>query len=277
MTVTSALERAGGLDALVRPLQRAAQAIRPQWLRDALHGVWLGHPVHPALVQVPVGAWLSATVLGAGHGHEQAARRLTALGLLTAGPAAVTGATDWSELHEQQLRVGVVHAAANWLAVGCFCGSLASRRPALSQALRMAGLGAVSAGGLLGGYLSFRLASGANHAEAVPHLVPAGWHHLVVESDLAEGTPVRLMLGAVPVLAVRHNGRVHVLAAQCSHLSGPLDQGEISDGAITCPWHGSTFCLADGTVRRGPATAPQPAFEVRSVGGAIQVRLPGAG
>jgi nitrite reductase/ring-hydroxylating ferredoxin subunit len=60
-------------------------------------------------------------------------------------------------------------------------------------------------------------------------------------------------------------------------MSGPLSDGELADGCLTCPWHGSVFRIADGSVARGPATAPQPAFEVREIGGAIQICLSGAG
>jgi nitrite reductase/ring-hydroxylating ferredoxin subunit len=96
-------------------------------------------------------------------------------------------------------------------------------------------------------------------------------------AGLPEGKPVRQMVGEIPVVAVRSGGRVHVLADRCSHMSGPLSDGELADGCLTCPWHGSVFRIADGSVARGPATAPQPAFEVREDGGAIHVCLPGAG
>jgi nitrite reductase/ring-hydroxylating ferredoxin subunit len=85
------------------------------------------------------------------------------------------------------------------------------------------------------------------------------------------------MLGEVPVAAVRLNGAAHVLADRCSHISDPLSDGELADGCLTCPWHGSIIRLTDGSVAQGPATVPQPAFEVREVGGAIQVCLPDAG
>jgi len=277
MRVISRLEQAEVLDKVVGPGQRAARLLPPGRWRDGLHGVWLGHPLHPLLVQAPIGAWLSAAVLDLLPGSERAARGLTAFGLVAAVPAAAAGATDWSEQHEQQMRVGVVHALANSLAVAGYGASLACGRARLGRLLRLGGLAALSAGGVLGGHLSFRLAGGANHAEAVPHLVQPGWHHLMVEDDLPEGSPVRRMLGEVPVVAIRLDGRVHVLADRCSHMSGPLADGELAEGRLTCPWHGSVFCIRDGSVARGPATAPQPAFETRSVGGAIQVMLPGAG
>jgi nitrite reductase/ring-hydroxylating ferredoxin subunit/uncharacterized membrane protein len=277
MRLISRLEQDSRLDGAVSAGQRVARLIRPGKVRDALHGVWLGHPLHPMLIQVTTGAWLSASILDFTSADDRAARRLAAAGIGAAVPAALAGAADWSEQHEQQMRVGVIHAAGNIVAVGLYAASLARRGPRAGRWLRLAGLGAVSASGLLGGHLSFRLAGGANHAEEVPHLVEPGWQHLMLAADLSEGKPVRQMLGEVPVVAVRTGGAVYVLADRCSHMSGPLSDGELADGCLTCPWHGSVFRITDGSVARGPATAPQPAFEVREASGAIQVCLPGAG
>jgi nitrite reductase/ring-hydroxylating ferredoxin subunit len=276
MQLISRLEQASSLDPVVSAGQRVARLIRPGKARDVLHGVWLGHPVHPVLVQAAAGAWLSASLMDL-IGDDEAARLLTAAGLAAAVPAAAAGAADWSEQHEQQMRVGVVHAAGNAVAISLYGASLAARGPRLSRALRLGGLAAVSASGLLGGHISFRLAGGANHAEDVPHVLAPGWHYLMVAADLPDGKPVRQFVGEVPVVAIRDAGSVRVLADRCSHMSGSLAEGELSDGCLTCPWHGSIFRVADGSVARGPATAPQPSFEVREVGGAIQVCLPGAG
>jgi nitrite reductase/ring-hydroxylating ferredoxin subunit len=276
MKLISRLEQASRLDPVVSAGQRVARLLRPGQVRDALHGVWLGHPLHPVLVQAAVGAWLSASMMDLA-GDEAAARLLTAAGLAAAIPAAAAGSADWSEQHEQQMRVGVVHAAGNALAVTLYGASLAARGPRLGRALRLSGLAAVSASGLLGGHISFRLAGGANHAEDVPHILAPGWHYLMVAAELPEGKPVRQVVGEVPVVAVRSGGLVRVLADRCSHMSGPLSDSELSDGCLTCPWHGSVFRIADGSVARGPATAPQPSFAVREVGGAIQVCLPDAG
>jgi nitrite reductase/ring-hydroxylating ferredoxin subunit/uncharacterized membrane protein len=273
----SRLEQSTRLDEAVCVGQRVARLIRPGRVRDALNGVWLGHPLHPVLVQVPVGTWLSASILDVTGGDERAARRLVSAGLAAALPAALAGTADWSEQHEQQMRVGVVHAAGNTLAAVVYGASLLCRGQRAARRLRLAGLATVAASGLLGGHISFRLAGGANHAEDVPHLVEPGWQYLMRSGDLPAGQPVRQMLGEVPVVAVRADGAVHVLADRCSHMTGPLSDGELSGGCLTCPWHGSRFRLGDGSVARGPATAPQPRFLTREVGGAIQVCLPGAG
>jgi nitrite reductase/ring-hydroxylating ferredoxin subunit/uncharacterized membrane protein len=278
------LERVEGLDRVVEPLQQVVRKLPPGRFKDALHGVWLGHPVHPVLVQLPVGAWMSAAFLDALGRDDDGARHLIGLGLLASVPAALAGSADWAEQHEQQLRTGVVHAAANSAAIGLYAGSLLARarqRAGLGKALGYAGLAAVAVGGLLGGDISYRQAGGANHAEETPHLVTPGWQDLVPLAELTPGKPGQVMLGAVPVFVLRDGDQVHVLANKCSHLSGPLSDGELSgsgDGTcVTCPWHGSVFRLRDGAVVHGPATADQPAFATRIEAGIVQVCLPDAG
>jgi nitrite reductase/ring-hydroxylating ferredoxin subunit/uncharacterized membrane protein len=283
------LEHAEGLDRVVEPVQQVVRRLPPGRVRDALHGVWLGHPVHPVLVQVPVGAWMSAAFLDALGTDGDGARHLIGLGLLASVPAAVAGSADWAEMHEQQMRTGVVHAAANTAAIGLYTGSLlarARRRTGLGKALGYAGLAAVAVGGLLGGDISYRQAGGANHAEEIPHLVPTGWQDLTPLAKLTAGEPVKAMLGEVPVFVLRDENQVFVLANKCSHMSGPLSDGELSDGeltggrkdrCVTCPWHGSVFRVRDGAVVHGPATADQPVFQTRIQEGIVQVCLPGAG
>jgi len=278
MYLVSYLERAKGLDRLTGPGQRIARLLPPGRVRDALHGVQLGHPLHPALVQVPAGTWLSASFLDLWPGNETASRRLVLAGLAASVPAALAGAADWSEQHEQQMRVGVVHALANAAAVACYTASAAF--PARARELRLAGLTTAAVGGFLGGHIAYRQSAGANQAEPVPHLVEPGWHDLMPTASLAgltERQPAQRMLGDVPVVIIRDGENTHILASRCGHLSGPLSDGEYRDGCLTCPWHGSTFRVSDGTVAHGPATAPQPVFRTRVAGGALQVCLPGAG
>src|ERR1700728_4329216 len=166
MRLVSRLEDANQLDPAVAVGQKAARSIRPGRIRDALHGVWLGHPLHPVLVQVPVGAWLSASALDLLVPQaDAAARRLVAAGLVASAPAIVAGAVDWSEQHEQQMRVGVVHALANSLAAALYGASLLARTPRTGRGLRVAGLAAAGFPGVLGGHISFPLAGGAHHAQ----------------------------------------------------------------------------------------------------------------
>lgn len=282
------LEDARPLDRLVGPVRGLTDAVLgSRRVKDLLHGVWLGHPLHPVLVQVPVGAFASAGLLDALPGHERSADALLATGIVTSLPAAAAGLADWSQMHAQQQRVGVVHAAANGVALVLYGGSLAARATGertLGRVLGWAGLAVLGFSGYLGGHLAYRQAAGANHAEEVPHLVGPGWHDLCALDDLAaDGEPRLRALGegasAVPLLVVRHADRIDVLSNRCSHLSGPLHEGpvDIEAGCVTCPWHGSVFSLEDGSVRQGPATAPVHAFDVRVESGRLMVRLPGAG
>jgi nitrite reductase/ring-hydroxylating ferredoxin subunit len=95
----------------------------------------------------------------------------------------------------------------------------------------------------------------------------------VRESDLGEGEPRCALVDGVPVLLVRDGGRLHALHNRCTHRGGSLAEGEVADGTVTCPLHGSVFALDDGAVRQGPAAYPQPLFEARpGAGGEIEVR-----
>ncbi|MDK0523674.1 Rieske (2Fe-2S) protein [Streptomyces sp. ML-6] len=278
-----ALGRAEKLDAVSFPLRRVVRGLPLGRSRDVLHGLPIGHPLHPALVQIPIGAWLSAAVLDFVPGGRRGARVLVGVGVLGAAPAALAGWVDWAEQHPEQMRTGLVHAASVTTALALYAGSWAHRgrggRPALARALGFAGLCAVGVGGLLGGHLAYRQAAGSDKAEPVAHLLEEGWHPVGAAEDFPIGVAVRRELGEVPLLVFREReGRVHVLAERCSHFSGPLSEGRIIDGCVECPWHGSVFRLADGLNVRGPATAPQPAFHVRvDQEGIVQVRLPGAG
>ncbi|MGW5416717.1 Rieske 2Fe-2S domain-containing protein [Actinomadura geliboluensis] len=279
---TEALEQASGLDRTIRVLSTAVRrTLRPGPAKDALHGVPLGQPAHPPLTDVPVGLWVSAAVLDLMPGTRRAAQALVAAGLAGAVPTVLTGIADWGSLHLEQQRVGLVHAAGMATTSLLYSASLIARhqgRDGAGRALGFAGLSTLVAGAYLGGHLAFRQAAGASHADQVAHLVPLGWHDLCAAEELPDGWPVTRRLGYIRLFVLRTGDDVHVLADRCSHLAGPLHQGRIvtddeADICVVCPWHGSTFRVADGSVVHGPATARQPAFETRvTEEGMLQVR-----
>ncbi|MFC8706665.1 Rieske 2Fe-2S domain-containing protein [Streptomyces anulatus] len=273
------LEHATALDGLAGRLRSVVRAVPLGGGRDVLHGRWLGHPVHPLMVQVPIGTWFSAALLDILPGQRRSACALIGVGLAAALPAAVAGWTDWAELERRQMRVGLVHAAANATGVGLYAASLVARarkRSVLGKTLGFAGLTAVGLGGAIGGHLAYRQAAGANHAEPVPDLIGLGWHTVTELSGLPVAQPVRRHIDDIAVLVVREAGdRVHVLADTCSHMGGPLSGGTLEDDCVRCPWHGSLFRLNDGWNVQGPATAPQPAFDVRITDGQVEARLRG--
>jgi nitrite reductase/ring-hydroxylating ferredoxin subunit/uncharacterized membrane protein len=282
-TVIDRLENASPLDPVVKSVRKILNtALGPQAVRDALHGRWLGHPLHPMLTDVPIGMWSAAAVLDVMPGTGPAATTLIATGCAAAVPTAVTGWADWSQLHPPQQRVGLVHAASNVIGLGLFTASVAARlrgRTLRGKVLAYAGLSAVMAGGYLGGHLVFRQGAGANHVADVPDLFPSGWQDLGALDDLSDATPTKRTVDGVDLLVVRRGQHVDVLANKCSHLSGPLSDGEFTvesgQGCIVCPWHGSTFRLADGVPVHGPATSPQNRFETRITNGRVEARLSG--
>jgi nitrite reductase/ring-hydroxylating ferredoxin subunit/uncharacterized membrane protein len=274
------LERAERLDPPARVIATAVRRVlRRGPVKDALHGVPFGHPVHAPLTDLPIGCWTASALLDLVPGTERASRILVAAGLAGAIPTMGTGLADWSALHREQQRVGLAHAAGTVTATALYAGSLVARlrgRNGLGKLLGLAGLTAAGAGAYLGGHLAFRLAAGANHAESVTHLVPLGWHDLCPAEELPDGAPVHRRLGYISLFVLRTGDEFHVLADRCAHLGGPLHQGRVviaDDICVVCPWHGSTFRVEDGTALHGPATARQPAFETRVTDdGTLQVR-----
>lgn len=274
------------LDRAVDPIRAVVQrAARPPAIKDFLHGTWAGHPLHPALAQLTVGTWLSAAIIDLLRpGNDRSAAASTALvatGVASGVPTAAAGLVDWAELHEDQQRVGLVHAAINVGALTLYAASLLARlrgRHHVGRQLGYAGVALGGAGAMIGGHLSFRWAAGVNHNEHVFHVLDGGWHDLGRLDDLEDGTPARREISEVALVVLRRGDRVDVLVDRCSHLSGPLHEGPVArvNGVtcLVCPWHDSAFAVDDGSVQRGPATAPQPRFDVRVLGGIVQARGP---
>jgi len=279
MNLSTPLDRIAGasaLDAVARPIREAIHAVLPSGLADVLHGRPLGHALHPALVELPVGAWTSAALLDLVPGQRRAADLLIAVGCAGALPAVLTGWADWAAQRPEQQRVGLVHATGNVTAVALYVASLAARMRGNRRRgtlLAAVAYGAAGTAAFIGGHLAYRQAAGVNHAAAVPYLAPSDWTSVATLSELPEGRPVAAQAGQLAVVLYRDGAQVHALADRCAHLAGPLHEGAVSDGAVTCPWHGSRFDLATGALRSGPATVAQPALETRLRDDQVQVRM----
>ncbi len=276
------LEQATALDPVGDKLRDAVQsAIRPQGLKDLLHGVFLGHPLHPVLVQMPVGAFISTAVLDLLPGQRRAATSLLAVGVASTAPAVAAGLTDYGSLGREQRRVALVHAMGNSAALACYVGSLAARlrgRHGLGRALGFAGLSLAGGSAYLGGHLSYKEGAGVSHAAPELRLLPSGWHQVASLAELVAGKPIVRTVGTVPVLLYRHGDSVTAMIERCAHQGGPLGEGEVTgEGAgacVVCPWHGSTFRLTDGIVVRGPAANDQPLLRTRITDGQVEVSVP---
>ena len=276
------LEQASGLDRVGDRVQRVVQGtLRSQRVRDALHGVWLGHPLHPAMVQVPVGAWISAAVVDLLPGQRRAATALVGLGTVSALPAAVAGWNDWAALSRDQRRIGLVHAGANIVGLTLYAGSLAARlngRHGLGRALAYLGLSAAGGGAYLGGHLAYKQGAQVSQSVSDLHLIGDGWHPVGDLNSLPQRELVTREIDDVSVILYRHGDDVTVMLERCPHQSGPLGEGEVRqiDGhaCVVCPWHGSAFRLNGGEVVHGPAANDQVVLPTRVVSGRVEARLP---
>jgi nitrite reductase/ring-hydroxylating ferredoxin subunit/uncharacterized membrane protein len=275
--IAERLEQFEALDRLAAPLQKGVRAVVPQEsrLKDLLSGTWLGHPVHPPLTDVVLGAWTSALLLDVlgGKASEQAAERLVGAGVLAAVPTAAAGLSDAAELRGGTRRVAFVHALGNTTALTLHVLSWSARRRGdrtRGVALSALGYGVVTLSAWLGGHLSFRRGVGVN--QTAFESSPQDWTPVLDEAELEPGKLVGARADELGVLLVRKDERIYALADRCSHRGCSLHGGELRDGAVTCPCHGSTFRLVDGSIVKGPATAPQPTFEVRTSDGVVQIR-----
>jgi len=260
------------LDEFADPVQEAVNAV-PQPVRDVLDGVWLGNPLHPALTDVPIGAWSAAFALDLAG--STAADDALAVGILGAVPTALTGLNDWSHLKDDSRRIGTVHALLNTMSLALNVASLVARKDGHRSLGRVLS-GVAYAGTLfsahLGGHLSFGLGVRVNRTAFEN---PRDRYAPVCdESDLNGGKLVGVELESESVVVSRseESGEVCAIAATCSHLGGPLHQGERDGDVVTCPWHGSRFDLCTGEVRGGPAVYPQPRYEARVRAGKVEIR-----
>ncbi len=175
--------------------------------------------------------------------------------------------------------MGAVHAATNMVAAGLLATSYRLRRKGRygsGVATSVAGVSLAAVSGWLGGHLAYSLGVGVdtNSFEGGP----TDWTPLVEspsDSD-GDGLVAGSASGVGTVVVHPAKGPVRVLANRCSHRGGPLAEGSLVETpervCVRCPWHDSEFDLVDGHVVRGPATEPQPVYEVRTSGTGREVR-----
>ena len=259
------------LKALFRP-------IRP--VKDLLNGTWLGHPLHPAITDVPIGAFVVAIVLDLA-GQRDGALLAVIVGNVAFVASAVTGLADYTDTDGRARTRATIHGTLMVVGGAIVAASLVVRAtdgdPTIASVLLILGTLVVVAGAYVGGDVVFVLGNMVSrHAFRGPG---TKWIRLdtgAVPDLLAipEATPMKMRAGINDLVLVRMGSRIHAMHAVCAHAGGPLDQGTITaDGCLECPWHGTRFRMADGSVRRGPSVHDQPAYEIRAAdGGGYEVR-----
>jgi nitrite reductase/ring-hydroxylating ferredoxin subunit/uncharacterized membrane protein len=280
-----ALSRQSWLDTYGEQLQHLTTgsftALGPQArrIRNLLHGTWLGHPLHPVLTDVAIGGWtlvVAFDFLDEATEHEDLATGADLalkLGILGALGSAVTGANDWQHTDGRSRRLGVAHALLNAATTALFTASLVARLRGSRGAgrwLARLGIGVCTAAAHVGGHLVYGEQVGVNHAAGLS--APEDFTPVLPNGELADNAPHLAEVAGTRVVLVRSGGRIYALAEVCSHLGGPLAEGQIVGNGIVCPWHGSRFALTDGRVLDGPATFSAPCFETRVLDGMIEIR-----
>ena len=247
---------------------------------ELLHGGrWVGHPLHPALSDLPIGLWTGAMVLDAtdrGQPSQRgidAAGTLSAAGILAAGATALTGLSDWTVSNDQDRRIGLFHGLLNTVALGLQGASLGTRvagHRGPARALGAASLTVTAAAAYLGGHLVFTKGVMVNRVAWA--IGPRRWTRACPEADVPDDLLTAVEAEGRQVMLYRHRGSLYALDNICSHAGGLLSRGTVADLTVTCPLHGSRFALADGCISRGPASQPQPVLRTRVRNGWIEVR-----
>lgn len=273
------------LDTVGDPLQQYVSAlfanggVTGKQVKNLLNGTWLGHPVHPMMTDVPVGAWTCTFVLdslGSITGNEslEAASDITlATGLAAATGAAVTGFTDWSDTYGTERKVGLLHGLTMVSSVVAYSLSLLARlggARGLGVFLANTGYALMGAGAYLGGDEVFEIGYGVNHTAFQQG--PGDFVPVMKESELQADRPTKVDAGGISVVLVKRGFDIYALNDTCVHAGCSLAGGTLEDRSIVCPCHGSQFDLRDGSVINGPATMPEPVYKVRVKDGSIEVR-----
>ena len=280
------------LDQIAIPLQKTVSRLLRRGgpvrdtISDVLNGAWLGHPLHPVLTDIPIGAWTAAVALdsmeaGSGRpGIGKAADAAVAIGVAGAVGSAVTGLSDWQYTTGETRRIGLVHAALNTAALTLFVGSLFARsghNRSLGRSLALLGYSIAGASAYLGGDLVFRHKIGVNHAPKEEEISVNDFVPVLAVDQLPEDKLTIALLVNTPLVLLRQGDQVYALAETCAHLGGPLADGKLAytpegEPVVACPWHDSHFRMVDGAVVQGPSAYPQPCFEARIHDGQVEVR-----
>ena len=271
---------AGSLD---RFMQRCFGTPTMRRLKIFLNGTWVGHPLHPMLTDIPIGAWTLAIVLDLiallFNLPQLGAASSIAIGVGVAGAlgAAAAGLMDWMDVDPPEKAIGAFHATVNVSATVLFLASFLVRwnqhwQPGwLTFALALAGYLLIMCGGYLGGILVFHMGVMINRNAY--RSGPDDFKPAMEASELAEGQLKRVSIDGQPVLLVRLNGTIHAVGAVCSHYGAPLNEGAMVGNTIECPWHYSRFALEDGRVVQGPTCAAIPAYDCRIVNNQVQIKM----
>ena len=284
--IVDRLARDTRLDALADAVQPAVDAAfagegrTQKLLSNVFHGTWLGHPLHPLLTDIPIGAWTVGAIadllaLGGDERAQYAGDVATTIGVAGAVAAAWAGWAEWSDTKDDARRLGIAHAALNGGALTLYAGSLVMRRAGKrggATLCSLLGYALMGAGGYLGGELAYGQQLGVRHT-AEPAEPPRDFIRVAALADVPPGGMLRVDAGGIPILIAQTGDVIRAIAAVCTHRGAPLDEGERDGDCVRCPWHASLFAFDDGHIIEGPATFAVASYETRITDSNIEIRL----
>src|SRR5690349_19957957 len=256
-TIIETVEQQQWLEPVENELQKAvrntyeAAGGTGRSVKNFLNGTWLGHPLHPVLTDIPIGAWTAAVVLDALD--DRAADTAIGIGLVGAAGSAVTGLTDWQDVDGGARRIGLIHGLLNLTGFALFGFSYLRRKQgdrSAGKKLALIGYAGALVSAWLGGNLVYSKKIGTDHAQ--DNTLPDGFTPVLYESELPEGTMRRVEKTGFRIRLVRRRGKIYAMGEVCSHGGGPWGEGTLEGESVRCPWHGSRFALEDGRVLDGP-------------------------
>jgi nitrite reductase/ring-hydroxylating ferredoxin subunit/uncharacterized membrane protein len=250
-------------------------------IADILHGTWLGHPLHPILTDITIGAWTlgSAFDVVAALTQSDAARdtadQLTAIGTASAIPTAITGIIDYSTFPDHSANTATWHGVLNLVNFGLYAMSVRERRRGnRARAIAYSATGMVLTGisSWLGGHLVYKSRVGVDNSDQFEK--PTTWKPVAELTHLQNEKPRVVKVDDKDVMLYRRGDEVFALGNKCAHAGGPLNEGHFKGSCVECPWHNSVFDMHEGKIVHGPSTHPQPYFETRVRDGQVEIRLP---
>jgi nitrite reductase/ring-hydroxylating ferredoxin subunit/uncharacterized membrane protein len=255
-------------------------------IKTLLHGTWpLGHPLHPAVTDITIGAYTAGVALDVyflvtgDTTLVRAADFVIIVAFASSLLAVFSGLTDWKDTFGEEQRTGMLHGLIMVAATVLFVVSILLRLNAAdgrTLAIGLSGLGwiVMLVGAFFGGEMPYGYGTQVNRQAWNEHSTK--WQKLDVDAKtLEDRKPVVAKAKGTDVMVTKIDGTIYAIGAKCTHAGGPLEKGKFVGGdrcEIECPWHGSVFCVKDGAVRNGPATFPEPVFEVRVGEGTLEVR-----
>ncbi len=257
-------------------------------IKLVLHGTWpLGHPLHPAITDITIGAYTAAVALDAysvftnDSTLTRAADFVLIVALISSLISVLSGLTDWTHTFGEEKRTGMLHGLSMVVATVAFVTSILMRAnggaDARTLAMWLSGLGwlVMLVGAFLGGEMPYGYGTEVNRQAFKTHSTK--WQKIdVASSALEDRKPVvGKTKEGTEIFVVKIDDKIYAMGNTCTHAGGPLNEGTLVGGdrcEIQCPWHQSVFCAKDGSVKQGPATFPEPVFETRVSEAGIEVR-----